>query len=141
MITLFSLAGSSAIVIGALLPWMTFFAGLQRISGVSGAYGKALLAVGIASAVVAVLARIRTTQRVWRQLSIVLGAGASVAAVVLLVRAMQFTSSDMMRMMVPRVGPGLWVVAAGGAVAALTALTATALTATTLTATTLTDRR
>ncbi len=128
MITLLSLAGSSAIVVGALLPWMTFFAGLQRISGVSGAYGKALLAVGIASTVVAIVARVRTSQRVWRGLSIVLSASASVAAVVLLVRAVQFTSSDTMRMMVPRVGPGLWVVAIGGAVAALTALTATALT-------------
>lgn len=128
MITWFSLAGSSAIVVGALLPWMTFFAGLQRISGVSGAYGKALLAVGIVSAVVALLARVRTSQRVWLRASIVLGASASVAAVVLLVRAMQLTSSEMMRMMVPRVGPGLWVVAIGGGVAALTALTATALT-------------
>ena len=42
--------GGAALVAGALLPWMSLFAGLQPYPGVSGLYGRLLL-VGGASAI------------------------------------------------------------------------------------------
>ena len=40
--------GGGALVVGALLPWMSMFAGLQSYPGVAGLYGRLLLVGGIA---------------------------------------------------------------------------------------------
>jgi hypothetical protein len=39
--------GGGALVAGALLPWMSLFAGLQRYRGVAGLYGRLLLLGGV----------------------------------------------------------------------------------------------
>lgn len=43
--------GGCALVAGALLPWMSLFAGLQRYAGVAGLNGRLLLAGGVAAIV------------------------------------------------------------------------------------------
>jgi hypothetical protein len=40
-------SGGAALVTGALLPWMSLFAGLQRYPGVDGLYGRILMTGGI----------------------------------------------------------------------------------------------
>lgn len=46
-----SACGGCALVVGALLPWMSLFAGLQRYAGVAGVNGRLLLAGGVAAIV------------------------------------------------------------------------------------------
>lgn len=40
-------SGGATLVVGALLPWMSLFAGLQRYPGVDGLYGRILMTGGI----------------------------------------------------------------------------------------------
>jgi hypothetical protein len=65
-------SGGSALVVGALLPWMSLFAGLQRYAGVSGLYGRLLL-IGGATAIVAGLAMVVRPRRRLRPVVGVLG--------------------------------------------------------------------
>lgn len=113
MSALFALGGSSAVVVGALLPWMTFFAGLQSVRGVSGAYGRALLVLGVISWCIAAVRLVRRHEH-QRWVLTACGGIAALSAAVLLARAYGMSTAPAMRMMVPGVGPGLWIILAGG---------------------------
>ena len=43
--------GGSALVVGALLPWMSLFAGLQRYPGIAGLNGRLILAGGVSAVI------------------------------------------------------------------------------------------
>jgi hypothetical protein len=109
------LLGGSAVMVGALLPWMTFFAGLQRVSGVTGLYGRLLLGAGAVACVLAVGLRLRraTFARWVPPVLMVEGAVLFGSAIVLAARAWTMVSAPGMAMMVPAVGPGLFVVMGG----------------------------
>ncbi|MES2522429.1 MAG: hypothetical protein V4617_07015 [Gemmatimonadota bacterium] len=113
-----TIAGGVAIASGAMLPWMTFYAGLQRVNGTSGLYGRLLLAGGLLLVLIGAV-------RVWRDaaalrgLSLVVGAAAAVGAALLLSRAYGMAGSPASMMLVPRVGPGLFVIAVGGVLASV----------------------
>jgi hypothetical protein len=49
------LLGGGAIMAGVLLPWMTFYAGLQRLNGLQGVHGWWLLSAGVAAVVLTAL--------------------------------------------------------------------------------------
>lgn len=115
--TTLPLLGGSAMIVGVLLPWMTFYAGLQRLNGLTGMYGRWLLAAGV---VVVGLAAWSTWRRVqWPSIALVLvGLTCTVSAAVLLLRAQQMTETEAMLMLVPRLGPGLPLVLVGAAAGA-----------------------
>jgi hypothetical protein len=102
------LLGGGAIMAGVLLPWMTFYAGLQRLNGLQGVHGWWLLSAGVAAVVLTALQW--RTPRTWRALLLLaLGAMASAACALLLVRASRMHDVPAMLMLVPRMGPGLYV--------------------------------
>jgi hypothetical protein len=116
-------AGGAALVAGALLPWITFYAGLQPVAGTRGAYGRALLIAGLVACIVGAV-RARIDARWARLLLALIGGSAVVAGALLFGRAWQLTHSQGALMLVPRMGPGLVVVMAGGAMVLLLSLSA-----------------
>ncbi len=111
---LLAVAGGSAVIAGALLPWITFYAGLQTVSGTSGANGKAMLVAGVVMCALAAL-QWRKPVRSLRVTSGLLGLAVLSSAALLLVRANDMLQMQTMMMMVPGIGAGLWVALGGGA--------------------------
>lgn len=56
-------SGGGALVAGALLPWMSLFAGLQRYPGVAGLYGRLLLVGGVSAIACGFAMIVRPRQR------------------------------------------------------------------------------
>lgn len=56
-------SGGSALVAGAMLPWMSLFAGLQRYPGVAGLYGRLILVGGVSAIIGGVAMIMRPRQR------------------------------------------------------------------------------
>lgn len=112
-------AGGSALVVGALLPWMSLFAGLQRYRGVAGLYGRLLLVGGVLAIgggialVVHPRHRLRTAVGV---LGVILTAFAS-----WVFEGLRATTRSLEHhpLMLARAGPGVFVALAGAIVVAL----------------------
>ena len=67
--------GGALLAAGAALPWLTFFAGLQRLTGLAGLYGRSLLVAGALCAVAGALLARRDSSAA-RALLLALGAAA-----------------------------------------------------------------
>ena len=116
-----AVVGGALIATGAFLPWLSLFAGLHPLRGVIGLNGR-LLAAGA----VCVVAGVRCWQRPARGLQravAVLGwvliPFATYLAVQLLDSYRELRANPML---VPRLGPGLFLALLGSLVAAATAL-------------------
>jgi hypothetical protein len=110
--------GGGLVMAGALLPWLTLFAGLHPYPGIMGLWGKLLFAAGAATAA-AGAACVLTSHRFAPAVCGVMGP-ALVAASVFLVVRQQAAYRELVAshpMMVPGMGPGLYVALAGAAVA------------------------
>jgi hypothetical protein len=113
-----AIIGGSALVVGALLPWMSLFAGLHRYPGVTGPYGRLLLLGGVFAIVagVAMLARPRHRLRLAvGALGVVLTAFAWWVLVGL--RATT-RSLEHHPLLLARAGPGLFIALAGALIVA-----------------------
>ncbi|HXT14163.1 MAG TPA: hypothetical protein VN706_00950 [Gemmatimonadaceae bacterium] len=123
---LLAVAGGGAIVLGAWLPWMSYFAGLVPLRGVIGINGRLLLGAGTITLLLAVVMALSAKPRVRafaRRSTGVLGVGVAVAAVWLLIGVRELTRVHTSNaMLAPRAGIGLAVVFAGGVVLAFAAL-------------------
>ena len=111
------LAAAALMVTGAFLPWVSTFAGLISIPGVRGSNGR-LLAAGGAVIALAGLAHLIGGGRWSRWLIGYAGFAATAFSGFLLLQlaaSMQSLSTD--SMVAARSGPGLWVTAAGSALA------------------------
>jgi hypothetical protein len=108
-----AVAGGVIIAVGAVLPWMSLFAGLHPYSGIAGLYGRLVLAGGALSAIGGVAILVRPD----RQLRLAIGAlGAALtlfAAWVLLGLRETTSRLDQHAFLLPRPGSGLFVVLAG----------------------------
>ena len=112
-------SGGALVVIGAWLPWITLFAGLQRYSGVTGLYGRIVFIGGAVSigGAVAILG----DRRRWIRLSI----GAVGVALALLAAWDLVGLRATMRqlgghpLLLARPGPGLFVALCGALVVAV----------------------
>lgn len=113
--------GSVLMVAGTVLPWMTFYAGLDTKSGLSGLYGRLLLAAGVALLGLVVVSARRPGALV-RGLIAALALTSATTAAVLLSRALDLTETPAMLMLVPKVGPGLAFVLAGATLALVAAI-------------------
>lgn len=107
-----SLVGGVLVMAGALLPWLTLFAGLQRYSGMVGWYGRAIFASG-ALVVAGGLWRHGRPPSWLRRMIAGLGPVLVVFAGWLLLGLRQIIQHPASPMLVPRAGPGLFVVLAG----------------------------
>lgn len=108
-----TLAGVALVVVGTMLPWLTLFAGLQRLNGLAGRNGQLVLAAAAAAAVLAVLALVRP-RRVLQLVIATLGAmlvGFSAWLLYGLLAMVHREASN--PMLIARSGPGLFVVLAG----------------------------
>lgn len=114
--------GGALVATGALLPWLTLFAGLQHYSGLIGLYGWLVLAGGVASVAIGLAMLVRRAR--WLQLGgLTLGLTLTVFTVFLvgrLLETMHGLGAD--AMMVARPGPGLFVAMAGALIVATAAV-------------------
>jgi hypothetical protein len=112
-----AVAGGSAIVAGAIMPWATAFAGLLPISGLAGLNGRVLLGAGIVIAV-AGLVHYGRQDAVSRWLAGLTGCAALAASGYLLLRLTAILPAvGASSMAMVHAGPGLWVIIAGSALA------------------------
>ncbi len=110
--------GAGAIMItGAFLPWVFTFAGLIAIPGVRGSNGRILAAAGVVIALAGLAHAVRggRVSRWLIGLAGFLATGFSGFLLLQLAASMRSLSTD--SMVAARSGPGLWVTAAGSALA------------------------
>lgn len=117
-----AVAAGAAILTGAFLPWVEIFAGLMPLSGIGGANGQILAAVGAVIILAGLHQLIRggPVSRWLAGLAGVAALGFSGYLLIQLARSMRTYGSD--AMVAARGGPGLWVIAAGSAAAFATLL-------------------
>lgn len=106
------LAGGALVMLGAWLPWLTLFAGLQRYGGLIGAHGRVLFAGG-ALAVVAGFAMRGSRPRWIPRATMGLGLALLGFAIWLLYGLAETLRHGVGAMLVPRAGPGLFVACLG----------------------------
>jgi len=110
--------GRALVATGALLPWLTLFAGLQHYSGLIGLYGWLVLAGGLASVATGLAMFVRRER--WLELGgLTIGLTLTVFTLWLaerLFETMHGLGAD--AMLVARPGPGLFVAIAGALVVA-----------------------
>jgi hypothetical protein len=116
----FAASGALAIA-GALLPWLTLYAGLYRYSGVTGLYGRLILAIG-AVAVIAGAFAPRVQSRWLRLGGVALGITLLGFAAWLYTGMQEVINRPEAVMAVAQPGPGLTVVLAAGALMSATAV-------------------
>ena len=110
--------GGALVATGALLPWLTLFAGLQHYSGLIGLYGWLVLAGGLA-AVATGLAMFVRRERWLERGGLTIGLTLTVFTLWLVGRlfeTMHGIGAD--AMLVARPGPGLFVAMAGALIVA-----------------------
>jgi hypothetical protein len=120
-----SIAGGSLVVAGAVLPWLTLDAGLQRYGGTTGIYGWIVAAAG-ALAVAAGLWTLRNPARWIVRANGVLGVALTGFVAWLYAGLEALIRRPDAAMLVPRAGPGLFVAFAGALAIAACALGARA---------------
>lgn len=107
------IVGGALVCAGTLLPWMSFFAGLQSLSGLAGLYGRILFASGA----LAVLSGTAVLHRPHAWLIAAAGAFGVLETlfVLWLLVGLHSTLRDlgMHAMLIARPGPGLFVALAG----------------------------
>ena len=108
------IAGGMLVMIGAVLPWLTLYAGLQQYSGLIGLYGRTAFALGILACIAGAFAPAK-----WRPLLLPASAAAGIALLALGVwlyeGVLQIVQRPDSAMVVPQSGSGLFVMMAGGA--------------------------
>ena len=116
-IGLSGVAAGAIMITGAFLPWVTTFAGLIAIPGVRGSNGRMLAAAGAVIALAGIAHALRGGR--WSRwligLAGFLATGFSGFLLLQLAASLRSLSSD--SMVAGRAGPGLWVTAAGSALA------------------------
>jgi hypothetical protein len=112
-----AVTGGSAIIAGALLPWVYEFAGLIAVSGIRGLNGRVQLTAGIV-VVVAGLVHLGRGDRISRWIIGLTGFGALAFAGYLLLKLTALLPSiGSGSMAMVSTGPGLWAISAGSALA------------------------
>lgn len=114
MIRVGLVAGGVLAMIGAVLPWLTLYAGLAQYSGMIGLYGRVTFALGfLACAAGAVPSR--KLRSLLPAASIAIGIALLAFGIWLYEGVVQITQRPDSVMLVARSGPGLVVILAGGA--------------------------
>jgi len=117
-----AVVGGALIATGAFLPWLSLFAGLHPLRGVIGLNGRLLAAAGAVCLVAGVRYWQRPAPRLQRAVALL---GWVLTAFAICLTLQLFNSYRELRanpMLVPRLGPGLFLALLGSLLAAATAL-------------------
>jgi len=107
--------------IGAFLPWLTLYAGLHPLRGVIGLNGRILVAGGALCLVAGVRGWLRPTPGVRWVVALLGGALAGFGVWLIVQLLITYHHLRANPMLVPRLGPGLFIAVAGALVAGATA--------------------
>lgn len=115
---LVAVSGGMLVVVGAMLPWLSLFAGLQRYSGLAGLYGRLAFVGGVASVGGGLAILVRPDQRL-RLVIGGLGAVLTLFACWALI-GLRATTHELGQhpLLLARPGPGLFVVLTGALILA-----------------------
>jgi hypothetical protein len=113
-----ALLGSALVMLGAWLPWLTLFAGLQRYGGLIGVHGQILFAGGVL-AFAASIGTLWTPRRWIRSGTALLGLMLLGFISWLVAGLLEMLHHDLSAMLVPRAGPGLFVSLLGAALVSI----------------------
>jgi hypothetical protein len=113
-----AVSGGMVVLTGAVLPWLSLFAGLQRYSGMAGLYGRVAFAGGALSVGGGLLILVRPDRRLRAAIG-GLGAVLTLFACWVLL-GLRDTTRELGRhpLLLARPGPGLFVVLTGALVVA-----------------------
>jgi hypothetical protein len=112
-----AVVGGALIAIGAFLPWLSLFAGLHPLRGVIGLNGRLLAAGGVVCLVAGVRCWHRPAVRLQRAVA-VLGWALSGFAIWLVIQLLiTYRELRANPMVVPRLGPGLFLALVGALLA------------------------
>src|SRR5881409_1624265 len=117
-----AVVGGALIATGAFLPWLSLFAGLHPLRGVIGLNGRLLAAAGAVCLVAGVRYWQRPAPRLQRAVALL---GWVLTAFAICLTLQLFNSYRELRanpMLVPRLGPGLFLALLGSLLAEATAL-------------------
>ncbi len=124
-LALAAVLGGLLVAGGAFLPWLSFYAGLYPLRGVTGLWGR-LLALGGAACVLAGGRACWRSGRTLERTIAALGCALTAFSVWLVLQlgltVAHLRADPMNAMLVPRPGPGLFVVLAGALVTSVPAL-------------------
>jgi len=116
-----AVAGGALMAIGAFLPWLTLYAGLHPLRGVIGLNGRVFAAGGAVCLVAGVRGWSRPAPGV-RWVVALFGGALAVFGIWLIVQLLiTYRHLRANPMLVPRLGPGLFIAVAGALVAGATA--------------------
>jgi hypothetical protein len=107
-----ALVGGALVMLGAWLPWLTLFAGLQRYGGLLGIHGRVLFAGG-GLVVLASLPMMGSHRHRVRRATVMLGLALLGFDGWLLTGLARMLHHDVNAMLVPRAGSGLFVATLG----------------------------
>jgi hypothetical protein len=120
-----AIVGGAAVVLGSLLPWMSYFAGLVPLRGVTGLNGRLLLGAGVLGVMLGcglAWKEAVTLHAYLRRGAGFLGLAVAAASIWLLLGVWQLTRIHASNaMLAPRPGIGLIVVLLGGCALSLAA--------------------
>ena len=112
-----AVAGGALMAIGAFLPWLTLYAGLHPLRGVIGLNGRVLAAGGAVCFVAGVRGWLRPAPRVRWVVALLGGALAGFGVWLIIQLLVTYHHLRANPMLVPRLGPGLFIAVAGALVA------------------------
>ena len=107
--------------IGAFLPWLTLYAGLHPLRGVIGLNGRVLATGGAVCLVAGVRGWLRPAPSVWWVVGVLGGALAGFGVWLMAQLLITYHQLRANPMLVPRLGPGLFLAVGGALVAGATA--------------------
>jgi len=116
-----AVAGGALMALGAFLPWLTLYAGLHPLRGVMGWNGRVLAAGGAVCVVAGVWGWLRPAPGVRWVVALLGGALAGFGIWLIVQLFITYRHLRANPMLVPRLGPGLFIAVAGALVAAATA--------------------
>jgi hypothetical protein len=118
-----AIAGGVLMAAGAFLPWLSLYAGLYPLRGVIGLNGRIVAAGGAICLAAGITSWLRPASRV-RSLVALVGGGLTGFCVWLIVQLLiTYRNLGTNPMLVPRLGPGLFVAVAGSLLAGASAIT------------------
>jgi len=112
-----AVAGGAMMATGAFLPWLTLFAGLHPLRGVIGLNGRVLAAGGAVCLVAGIRGWLRPASWVRWAVALLGGASAGFGAWLIVQLLITYRRLGANPMLVPRLGPGLFIAVAGALVA------------------------
>lgn len=121
LIAVVAACGGLVIAAGAFLPWLSLYAGLHPMRGVVGLYGRLVAAAGVVCLVAGVRHLLRPSSRLRRAVTVLSWGVAAFAAWLTGQLFITYHQLQANPMLIPRLGPGLFVVLVGSLVVGITA--------------------